>query len=718
MFNVNSSPTLINCIFTGNTAGEDVGEPGLHSRYGGAIYNNGSSSNPVIFNCSFSGNTAFDAGGAIYNSDSSPTLTNCILWDDTAPADPEIYNDGTSTPSVTYSDIEGGYATGEGNIDLDPMFVATDDLHLQLGSPCIDTGTPTGAPSDDLDGNPRPSGLEHDMGAYEYQFECDDGIDNDGDTFIDWPDDSDCESLIDDDEACYLGPPDEIVFVSAVPMDIGVKGSGLPETSTVTFKVINSQGNPVSDPYEVIFSIAAPPTTPEPQPGSAFTVNGLVSTSVSSGYFSGSVSVTATLVEYPGIFTSASGIYIHPGVPAFANLSAAIEAGRNNLPGLYMYGVQGGVTAFVGDRYNNPVAMGTIVYFTSEAGIIGALETPTNQYGQATTWLETAGPAPWDTAWEAPYNTTYNGGLDFPYGEYWLNSYYDPQVASVPVSQSIRDQWDTQHGGSPSSPWDGFYHLPNPMDGKVTVLVMTLGEEYFFDENSNGEYDLGEYYIDLSEPYVDANDNGQWDPGESFRDNPPGVPGNTIGQYDGPNGQWDGIDSDGLIMIWNPIHFIFSGSPGGGTGESWKQSGDYQQCLSTPEVDLTCWVSNYELIWEDWEDSDSDGILWETDATNPNGYTVGGAIGPACIDMVAVFCDRYHNPVSPVNFPEFEIDSTGQAAPSPDSIPNFGGGGGEFDCHYHFNLCDADPADSEPPAPATVQFKTGAYYISASGTGD
>jgi len=44
------------------------------------------------------------------------------------------------------------------------------DVHLQSGSPAIDTGDGTIAamPAFDLEGNPRPSGLTVDMGAYEF----------------------------------------------------------------------------------------------------------------------------------------------------------------------------------------------------------------------------------------------------------------------------------------------------------------------------------------------------------------------------------------------------------------------------------------------------------------------------------------------------------------------------------------------------------------------
>ncbi|MBD2757392.1 choice-of-anchor Q domain-containing protein [Spirosoma validum] len=70
-----SSPTLINCILQGNSA----------SQQGGALHNDGSngSSSPLLINCAFVGNRSDVYGGAIYNSGyygvSSPTLINCSL---------------------------------------------------------------------------------------------------------------------------------------------------------------------------------------------------------------------------------------------------------------------------------------------------------------------------------------------------------------------------------------------------------------------------------------------------------------------------------------------------------------------------------------------------------------------------------------------------------------------------------------------------------------
>jgi len=154
-----SAPILLNVVFTNNTA-----------NCGGAMAN--LSASPVVTNCTFTLNKATTGatpnGGGMYNSGAaaSPKVTNCILWGDTATTGPEIY-DSSSTPVVTYSCVQGGY-TGTGNLSANPLFIsAPADLRLQDGSPCIDTGTESGAPSTDIRAVPRPQGLTVDMGINE-----------------------------------------------------------------------------------------------------------------------------------------------------------------------------------------------------------------------------------------------------------------------------------------------------------------------------------------------------------------------------------------------------------------------------------------------------------------------------------------------------------------------------------------------------------------------
>jgi len=87
------------------------------------------------------------------------------VYDNTAPSSSEIYKDGPSSPTVTYSDVKGGYS-GTGNINADPLFVGGSDYHITSGSPCFNAGTDAGVYID-IDGEGRPMGGRFDMGSDE-----------------------------------------------------------------------------------------------------------------------------------------------------------------------------------------------------------------------------------------------------------------------------------------------------------------------------------------------------------------------------------------------------------------------------------------------------------------------------------------------------------------------------------------------------------------------
>ena len=141
-------------------------ELGTGTGSGGGMYN-ANSSWPTLMNCTFSSNEAGTGGGGGMYSDvsSTATVTNCILWGDTPD---EIAGDAAA---VTYSCVKDG-DTNNNNIADNPLFVdaANDNLRLRLGSPCIDTGTPDGAPEADIRGVPRPQDGGYDMGVYEFYY--------------------------------------------------------------------------------------------------------------------------------------------------------------------------------------------------------------------------------------------------------------------------------------------------------------------------------------------------------------------------------------------------------------------------------------------------------------------------------------------------------------------------------------------------------------------
>ena len=150
---------VTNCLFIGN-----IGEEG------GGMRNNDPS--PIVTNCTFSGNIG---SGMRNDSGSSPIVTNCIFWGNTGGS-----FDGSSTPIVRFSDVEGGFA-GPGNINAAPLF--TDDVkgdyHLksqagrwdansgswvqdEVTSPCIDAEGPDSVWAAEL----WPHGKQKNMGGY------------------------------------------------------------------------------------------------------------------------------------------------------------------------------------------------------------------------------------------------------------------------------------------------------------------------------------------------------------------------------------------------------------------------------------------------------------------------------------------------------------------------------------------------------------------------
>ena len=153
-----SSPVISKNLFSLNSA-----------PLGGAIHCEWHS-NSAIINNTISDN---EGGGIFCSLSSDPMIINTILWADSAQNESEIDFDDSSSPTLTYCDIQGGWA-GEGNIDVDPLFRDSEngDFHLMstdcgdpYNSSCIDAGSPNYGdfPMDCLNGL---GGFLADMGAY------------------------------------------------------------------------------------------------------------------------------------------------------------------------------------------------------------------------------------------------------------------------------------------------------------------------------------------------------------------------------------------------------------------------------------------------------------------------------------------------------------------------------------------------------------------------
>jgi len=192
------------------------------------------------------------------------------------------------------------------------------------------------------------------------------------------------------------GEAASIVLISQTAKNIGVKGSGSVETAQMIFEVQDSSGKPVdlAHSVEVSFKIGSGPGGGEfiYPPKARTDAKGRVTANIVSGTKAGVVQVVAesnvgskTIKSLPVV------IVIHGGLPDSAHFSIAPE--KLNFPGYNVFGLRNRITAYVGDKYGNPVKPGTAVYFTTTGGIIEG-SALTNEQGQGSVNLISAEPRP------------------------------------------------------------------------------------------------------------------------------------------------------------------------------------------------------------------------------------------------------------------------------------------------------------------------------------
>ncbi len=256
-----------------------------------------------------------------------------------------------------------------------------------------------------------------------------------------------------------------IQFISATPSTIGLKGTGLTETSTVAFQVVDSTGGPVPN-VTVAFSLNTTVGGLTLSPATAVSgLDGRVQTVVNAGTAHTSIRVTASIAS-PARATQSSVLAVSTGLPSSNAFSIAVgspgsgTAACQNVEAYNIDGVVAAITVRLADRYNNPAPDGTAVAFTTDGGHIeGSCITPSA-----------------------------SGAADGTCTVNWTSANPRP----VP-SQSLAN-------------------------GRAKILATVIGEESFTDVNGNGFYDTGEPFVNLGEAFRDDNESNAYDIGEYFLD--------------------------------------------------------------------------------------------------------------------------------------------------------------------------------------------------------
>ncbi|AZQ10026.1 Ig-like domain-containing protein [Shewanella khirikhana] len=302
-----------------------------------------------------------------------------------------------------------------------------------------------------------------------------------------------------------------IVFVSAVPENISIKGTGGDESSTVKFKVLDTNGNPVAN-KQVSFSLNTSVGELSLNPTTATTNSqGVAQTVVTSGTVATSVRVTASIVGSSPLISSQSNVLvISTGKPDQDSFS--LSADVFNTEGWSVDGTEVKVVARLADAFNNPVPDGTAVYFTTEGGAIDSSCTTSNGACFVTWRSQNARPDGKTLEAEGPQSQLKNGG------NYYGQSY----------------------------------------GGRATITATAVGEESFPDNNGNGRFDEAEMTAfltgkdaggrpyDLDEAFVDYNEDGIFNPQQAGGDPDSGandrlIDFNSDGIFDLADKKYNGV---------------------------------------------------------------------------------------------------------------------------------------------------------------------------------
>jgi hypothetical protein len=203
-------------------------------------------------------------------------------------------------------------------------------------------------------------------------------------------------------DSSATGSAHSIAFIGATAYEIAVYGVGGSESTILTWEVRDSLGFPIDFDHRdtVMFQIMGGPVTGGAyvSPSSAITnASGRVSTTVNSGTVSGVIQFIATLRRNSDgaiIQSTPVIITIDAGLPDQTHFT--IGADQFNFPGWDWVNHTDGILVQVGDKYSNPVKLGTAVYFNTTGGVIDASGF-TDIHSHASVTLYSGNPRPVDS---------------------------------------------------------------------------------------------------------------------------------------------------------------------------------------------------------------------------------------------------------------------------------------------------------------------------------
>lgn len=397
-----------------------------------------------------------------------------------------------------------------------------------------------------------------------------------------------------------------IEFISSTPANItlrGTGGTGLSEFSTVTFRIIGSDGLPMAG-RTVNFSLETDIGGIDIDPISASTTtDGMVSTILQAGNIPTSVRVTAStqITDTEGntqdVFSQSDQLVISTGLPDQNSMSLSIS--QYNPEAWNFDGVKVDVIARLADHFNNPVPDGTSVYFTTEGGAIES--SCQTVLGECKVVWQSQKPRPLDhrvtilataIGTESFYDTDSDGKYTLADGEPYIDSNRNNVFDEAFTDTNGNSIFDEPFLALPNGVWDIGETFTDQLNGRYDPGesfvdtgdgVRNDDEPYTDDNPANGQYDIGEAFEDHGdgfwspdEAFTDAL-NGIYDPGEPFVDAPNAVYELTdiFIDYNG-NGKYDGAgdnpDGETIFVDSNNGNGLYDGSGFNADGESYTEA--------------------------------------------------------------------------------------------------------------------------------------------------